>query len=70
MGSEFPHPFTEPPSFGAVVSAAREQGETAIGWKCAALAGHERDLGGAIFINPPKSLQAQFADEDQVIVIG
>jgi len=56
--------------YATVVAAARAQGESAIGWRCASLLGHERDLGGGVFINPPKSLHASFADDDQIIVIG
>ena len=56
--------------YATVVAAARAQGESAIGWRCVSLLGHERDLGGGVFINPPKSLHASFADDDQIIVIG
>ena len=56
--------------FATVGAAARAQGESAIGWRCASLLGHERDLGGGVFINPPKSLHASFADDDQIVVIG
>ncbi len=57
-------------NFAAIVAAARERGESAIGWRCPSMAGHARDLGGGVFINPPKQMQAAFVDEDQVIVIG
>lgn len=53
-----------------VVVAARGRGESAIGWRCAALAGQPRDLGGGVFINPPKGMAARFGGEDRVIVIG
>ncbi|CAB4955973.1 unannotated protein [freshwater metagenome] len=56
--------------FAGVIAAARDRGETAIGWRCLALAGHSHDLGGAVFINPPKGLAATFADDDRVIVLS
>jgi len=56
--------------FSTVIGAARDRGETAIGWTCAALVGHPRDLGGGVFINPPKNLQAAFGDGDRVIVLA
>jgi len=56
--------------FASVVAAARSQGESAIGWRCPSMAGHARDLGGGVFINPPKDLHASFSDTDQIIVIG
>ena len=56
--------------FAGVIAAARDRGETAIGWRCQSLAGHRRELGGAVFLNPPKDMSATFGAEDRVILIA
>lgn len=57
-------------SFAAVVAAARKHGETAIGWTCKQMQGHERDLGDGTFINPPKPMRASFMNGDRVVVLA
>jgi Trk K+ transport system NAD-binding subunit len=51
-----------PTPFAAVVAAAAERGETALGWRVAS--------SGEVVVNPSKSTSASLTAADQVLVLG
>jgi voltage-gated potassium channel Kch len=59
----------QPVDFYAIVEAARRRGQTALGYRIAAEAGHA-DRSYGVHTNPRKSAQVVFAPEDKVIVIA
>ncbi len=62
-------PFGEA-TFADIVTAAREWGVVAIGYKAAAAAADPRSIGGGIRVNPPKAQRIPFIEGDLVVVIG
>ena len=58
-----------PVDFYTLIEAAALRGETAIGYRIAALA-DDRDAGYGVKVNPKKSEKVQFADGDQLIVLA
>ena len=59
----------EPLSFYALLEAAAERGETAIGYRIAALA-HDSSKAYGVAINPRKSNEIIFAPEDRIVVLA
>jgi hypothetical protein len=56
-------------SFATLVVAARERGETALGYRVAADSkSAERSFG--VQVNPPKSTGYRVADDDRLIVLA
>ena len=58
-----------PSNFGTIVEAARRRGETAIGYRIAAMSGDKTSHYGVV-INPHKSASVIFAEGDRVIVLA
>lgn len=56
-------------SYATIVEAARQRGETAIGFRDAALATNGRQSYG-VMVNPAKSLRRTYAPEDSIIVMA
>ncbi|CAN5238377.1 hypothetical protein BH23ACT9_BH23ACT9_12080 [soil metagenome] len=66
--AEYVIPGTTTP-FATVVAAAARRGQTAIGYRVAALAG-DPDAGYGVVVNPPKSAPVTLVAGDRVIVLA
>lgn len=58
-----------PMAYRTVVESARRRGGVAIGYRIASLSGDATSSYG-ISVNPPKSMQVTFAEDDRIIVIS
>lgn len=59
----------QPVNFATVVEAARQRGETAIGYR---LSSQSTDGGSSygVYTNPPKSAEVTFSESDKVVVVA
>ena len=56
--------------FADVVAAARRRGHVCIGYRRVGGETEEGELGGGVVVNPPKSRQLVFTEDDQILVLA
>jgi hypothetical protein len=60
----------KPVNFYTIAEAARQRGETAIGYRRVREgAGDDRNMGGVV-VNPPKAGELQYEPQDRIIVLA